>query len=90
MTDITATCYGIGGSRRSKDRASDALGENLHDDGSNVVVHRGVDPNKGERCRRYRIVSSAGGVRGGELWLNKDIAAPVANDTFTITVTADA
>jgi hypothetical protein len=89
-TDITATCYGLGGGRKYSDKTSNALGKSLHDDGVNKIVHRGMDPNKGEKCVRYQIASSAGGIRGGEIFLNGDITAAIANDTFTITVTADA
>jgi len=74
MSDYTATCYGVGDSRKGGDHTTTALRNPL----TNV--------NKGQQVMRF-VVASSSEIQGGVIYVNKDTV--VANsDTFTITVTA--
>lgn len=74
MADYTATVYGVADSRKGKNRSTNAIGEN-------------PDPNKGQKCMRF-AVAAEDEIMGGEIWVNRDTVV-AAEDTFTLTVTAD-
>ena len=73
MADYTATCYGIGNSRKGGDKTTSALRAPLS----------GV--NKGQKCMRF-VVAAEDEIMGGEIFVNVDTVCANA-DTFTITVT---
>lgn len=74
MSDYTATCYGVGDSRKGGDKTTTAL--------RNPVG----SVSKGQQSMRF-VVAAGSEIQGGEIWVNKDTTI-AANDTLTITVTA--
>jgi hypothetical protein len=73
MADYTATCYGIGDSRKGGFKTTSALVAEL----GNV--------SKGQQCMRF-VVAPENEIMGGVIYVNKDTTCANA-DTFTITVT---
>ena len=76
MSDYTATCYGISRSRKGGDKTTAALRNPI----DNV--------NKGQKSVRY-VIAVGAEIMGGEIWVNEGTTL-VADDTLTLTVTADA
>ena len=75
MADYTATCYGVGGSRKDgKDMTTTALRNPM----DNV--------NKGQKSMRFQVAVGSE-IMGGVIWVNEGTTI-AASDTFTITVTA--
>jgi hypothetical protein len=74
MSDYTATCYGVGNSRKGGDRTTSALRNPV----DNV--------NKGQKSVRF-VIAAGSQIQGGEIWVNGTTAI-AANDTLTLTVTA--
>ena len=74
MAEYTATCYGVGDSRKGGDKTTAAL--------------RNPDANvsKGQQSMRF-VIAVGSEIMGGEIFVNKDTTI-AANDTFTFTVTA--
>jgi len=74
MSDYTATCYGVGDSRKGGDKTTSAL------------RNPASAMSKGQKTMRF-VVAAGSEIMGGEIFVNKDTVI-AANDTLTITVTA--
>jgi hypothetical protein len=73
MSDYTATCYGIGDSRKGGFKTSSALKNELS------------TMSKGQKTMRF-VIAAGSQIMGGEIYVNKDTV--LANgDTLTLTVT---
>lgn len=73
-TDYTATCYGVGDSRKGGDKTTAAL----RNPEGNV--------SKGQQSMRF-VIAVGSEIMGGVIYVNKDTTIS-ADDTFTLTVTA--
>lgn len=75
MSDYTATCYGVGDSRKGGDHTTDALRNPLS------------TMSKGQKCTRV-VVAAENEIMGGVIYVNAGTTLANA-DTLTITVTSD-